>query len=439
MGHNGKALIDLTKQEEITLLIGIKESPDELLGGEESLEELRALAETAGTRIKQQLMLKISHPDSSFYLGKGKVEELALYTQQEEIDLVIFDDELSPRQQKNLEERLNTRVIDRTALILQIFANRAKTKEGKLQVELAQLNYLLPRLRGMGTELSRLGGGIGTRGPGETKLETDRRHIRKRIGELQRKIAEIKRQRGIIRQQRMDNNIPVVALVGYTNAGKSTILNALTEADTLAENKLFATLDPMTRKLTLNEEDVLITDTVGFIHKLPHQLIVAFRATLEEIKYADLLLHVVDASSPALIAQIETVNQVLKELDCLDKPTIIVFNKWDLVKDPLELQRLLKSWHPAVAVSALFNSQLNELLSLVSENLPQQPQLVELLLPFDKSALTNFLYQVGKVVETEYRENGIYCAVYLTEQYLHQLKDYLCPNTDKSSQEGKED
>lgn len=248
LGHNGKALIDLTKQEEITLLIGIKESPDDLLAGEESLEELRALAETAGARIKQQIMLNISHPDSSFYLGKGKVEELALYVQQEAIDLIIFDDELSPRQQHNLEERLNTRVIDRTALILQIFANRAKTKEGKLQVELAQLNYLLPRLRGMGTELSRLGGGIGTRGPGETKLETDRRHIRNRIGELQRKIAEIKKQRGIIRQKRMHQNIPVVALVGYTNAGKSTILNALTEAETLAENKLFATLDPMAQR-----------------------------------------------------------------------------------------------------------------------------------------------------------------------------------------------
>jgi GTP-binding protein HflX len=431
-------LNDVAAKEETTLLVGFKELKNNLLGGKESLEELHALANTAGAIIKQELMLKINNPDPSFYLGRGKVEELALIVQQEDIDLVIFDDELSPRQQHNLEDHLDCRVIDRTALILHIFAQRAKTKEGKLQVELAQLKYLLPRLRGIGTELSRLGGGIGTRGPGETKLESDRRHIRRRIGELQKKIAQIKKQRGIIRQKRTQEEIPVVALVGYTNAGKSTILNTLTGADALAENKLFATLDPTTRKLTLGQEDVLLTDTVGFIHKLPHQLIAAFRATLEEIKYADLLLHVVDASNPAIPAQIKTVNRVLKELDSLNKPTIMVFNKWDLVQDPLELHPLINRNAPAIAISAAKNYQLDELLNLISANLPAQPQLVHLLLPFAQSNLTGLLYQAGKVAETEYREEGIYCAVYLTEQYVEQFKDYMLPTSGrKSSKEGE--
>lgn len=428
----------MAPKEETTLLVGFKELKNTLLGGEESLNELQALAKTAGALVKQKVLLKIHNPEPSFYIGRGKVEELALVVQQEEIELVIFDDELSARQQHNLEDQLGCRVIDRTALILHIFAQRAKTKEGKLQVELAQLKYLLPRLRGVGTELSRLGGGIGTRGPGETKLESDRRHISKRISDLQKKITEIKKQRGIIRQKRTAEEISVVALVGYTNAGKSTILNTLTGADALAENKLFATLDPTTRKLTLAQEDVLLTDTVGFIHKLPHQLIAAFRATLEEIKYADLLLHVVDASNPAIPAQIATVNQVLKELDSLNKPTIMVFNKWDLVQDPLELQQLMKSLAPVIAISAVQNYQLDELLNLISANLPAQPQLMHLLLPFAQSNLTGLLYQIGKVVATEYREEGIYCAVYLTKQYIEQFKDYLRPTAGQQSSKERE-
>jgi len=425
-------------KEETTLLVGFKELKNILLSGEESLDELQALAQTAGALVKQKVFLKIHNPDPSYYIGRGKVGELALVVQQEDIELVIFDDELSARQQHNLEDQLGCRVIDRTALILQIFAQRAKTKEGKLQVELAQLKYLLPRLRGVGTELSRLGGGIGTRGPGETKLESDRRHISRRISDLQKKIAEIKKQRGIIRQKRTAEEIPVVALVGYTNAGKSTILNTLTGADALAENKLFATLDPTTRKLVLGEADVLLTDTVGFIHKLPHQLIAAFRATLEEIKYADLLLHVVDASNPDIPAQIATVNQVLKELDSLNKPTIMVFNKWDLVQDPLELRQLMKSLAPAIAISAVENYQLDELLNLISANLPAQPQLVHLLLPFAESNLTGLLYQIGKVVATEYQEEGIACAVYLTRQYIEQFQDYLRPTADQQASKERE-
>ncbi len=421
---NSSLFVEKTKEEK-TLLIGFKGAKEKLITGEESLEELRALAETAGADVKQQIMIKLIKPDPSFYLGRGKAKDFSLYIQQEAIDLIIFDDELSPRQQNNLEDLLGCRVIDRTALILQIFANRAKTKEGQLQVELAQLNYLLPRMRGRGIELSRLGGGIGTRGPGETKLETDKRYIRKRISELQNKIEEIKKQRQIIRQKRSQNQIPVVALIGYTNAGKSTILNTLTNANALAEDKLFATLDPTTRKLKLNQEDILLTDTVGFIHKLPHQLVAAFRATLEEIKYADLLLHVVDAANSACLSHIETVNQVLKELDCLAKPTIMVFNKWDLIKDAVEMNCILKQEHPAIPVSAVKNFNLIKLMSLIGNNLPQRVKLVELMLPFNKNFLINLLYEEGKVIKTEYREEGIFCSVYLTDRFINQVQEYL--------------
>lgn len=420
-----KPLLHQTEtEEEITLLLGFTEKKGDLLTGEDSLLELLALAQTAGAKIKSKLLLNLNKPDPAFYLGSGKVKDLSLFIQQEAIDLVIFDDELSPRQQNNLNEILGCRVIDRTALILQIFANRAKTREGKLQVELAQLNYLLPRLTGMGTELSRLGGGIGTRGPGETKLETDKRHIRKKIGELQHKIEEIKRQRHILRHKRSRNNVPVVALLGYTNAGKSTLLNTLTGANALAENKLFATLDPTTRRLQLKQGEILLTDTVGFIHKLPHQLVAAFRATLEEIKYADLLLHVVDGANPACLAQIESVNHVLKELDCIEKPVIMVFNKWDLVTDPVEMNNILSQYHPAIPISAEKNYNLTELEELIAGNLPKQPELITLLLPFNQASLLNLLYENGKVLKTEYLAEGILCSAYLSQPLSDSLHEY---------------
>lgn len=420
-----KTLLHKTEtEEETTLLLGFTEKKGDLLTGEDSLLELLALAQTAGAKVKGKLLLNLNKPDPAFYLGSGKVKDLSLYTQQEAIDLVIFDDELSPRQQNNLNEILGCRVIDRTALILQIFANRAKTREGKLQVELAQLNYLLPRLTGMGTELSRLGGGIGTRGPGETKLETDKRHIRKRIGELQHKIEEIKQQRHILRHKRSRNNVPVVALLGYTNAGKSTLLNTLTGAHALAENQLFATLDPTTRKLQLKQGEILLTDTVGFIHKLPHQLVAAFRATLEEIKYADLLLHVVDGANPACVAQIESVNQVLKELACTEKPMIMVFNKWDLVTDPVEMNNILSQYHPAIPISAEKNYNLTELEELIARNLPKQPELITLLLPFNQASLLNLLYEKGKVMKTEYLADGILCSAYLSQPLKDSLHEY---------------
>lgn len=411
-------------EEETTLLLGFTAKKGDLLTGEESLLELLALAQTAGAKVKNKLLLNLNKPESAFYLGKGKVKNLSLYIQQEAIDLVIFDDELSPRQQNNLQDMLGCRVIDRTALILQIFANRAKTREGKLQVELAQLNYLLPRLTGTGTELSRLGGGIGTRGPGETKLETDKRHIRKRISELQYRIEEIKKQRHILRHKRSRNNVPVVALLGYTNAGKSTLLNTLTDANAFAENKLFATLDPTTRRLKLKQGEILLTDTVGFIHKLPHQLVVAFRATLEEIKYADLLLHVVDGANPACLAQIQSVNQVLKELDCTEKKMLMVFNKWDLISDDVEMNTILNQHYPSISISAAKNYNLTELKELIERNLPKQPELITLLLPFKQASLLNLLYEKGSVMKTEYLAEGILCSAYLHQPLSDKLQEY---------------
>lgn len=411
--------------QERTMLIGFKEKRGELLSGEESLAELTELAKTAGAGLVASHIFNRDKIDPALYIGKGKAQELALLRQQETIDLIILDDELSPRQQNMLQELIGCRVIDRPALILQIFADRARTREGKLQVELAQLNYLLPRLTGMGIGLSRLGGGIGTRGPGESKLETDRRHIRRRITELQNEIEEVKKQRGVLRQQRHENQIPVLTLVGYTNAGKSTLMNLLTSAGVLTEDKLFATLDPTTRKVPLGKGDILLTDTVGFIHKLPHQLIAAFRATLEEIRYSDLLLHVVDASNPAYQAHIETVDRVLEELELGEKPRILVFNKFDQVTDPVELGNMMTIHKPAVAISALQGTNIEQLLDLVAENIPNQPKEVRLLLPFSESGLLNLLYQQGEVKETDYTEQGIVCTALIRSPLLGRLKAYL--------------
>jgi len=412
--------------QERTLLVGFRTKQRELLSGEESLAELAELAKTAGAHLVGSLMINRDKIDPALYIGKGKARELSLLRQQESLDLVIVDDELSPRQQANLQEIIGCRVIDRPAVILQIFADRARTREGKLQVELAQLSYLLPRLTGAGTALSRLGGGIGTRGPGETKLETDRRHIRRRINDLQAEIEEVKKQRNILRRQRQENEIPVVALVGYTNAGKSTLMNALTNAGVLAEDKLFATLDPTTRKVPLGKGEILLTDTVGFIHKLPHQLIAAFRATLEEIRYSDLLLHVVDASSPALQAHIATVEKVLEELELGDRKRILVFNKQDLVKDPLELNNLLSIHKPALAISAREGTNIDQLLELIAENIPNQPQEMELLVPFSESGLLNVIYQQGEVLNTTYSEEGIKVTARLRQPLQGRLQSYQC-------------
>ncbi len=299
---------------------------------EASLNELAQLVATAGGVVVGKLSQKLSAPSRNLYLGSGKVEQLAALKESVDYDVVITDDELSPTQQKNLEEHLKVKIIDRVALILDIFAKRARTREGRLQVELAQHEYLFPRLAGQWSHLERLGGGIGTRGPGESQLETDRRLIRRRIDRLQEQIEQLRRQRQLYRDRRKKSTIPIVAIVGYTNAGKSTLFNALTEADVLAEDQLFATLDPTTRRVRLNERrNVLLSDTVGFIRKLPPAIVAAFRATLEELTEADVLLHVIDISSPYSLQQSKVVEQTLAEMGIAEKPRITVLNKTDLL------------------------------------------------------------------------------------------------------------
>ena len=393
---------------ETALLVGL-ETGNSSWDLDASLQELAQLAETAGVEVKGVVRQKRDRPDAALFFGQGKVKELALLRQQMDANVIIFDDELTPVQQRNLELSLGVKIIDRTALILDIFAQRAHSREGKLQVELAQMRYRLPRLSGKGTELSRLGGGIGTRGPGETKLEVDRRRVRTRINDIEKELALVLQQRQQQRQRRKDNEVPLIALVGYTNAGKSTLLNALTDAGVLAENKLFATLDPTTRSVTLPDgETILFSDTVGFIQKLPHQLVAAFRATLEEVVEADLLLHVVDASHSQREAQEQAVYEVLKELKVAEKPMLLVFNKADRMEagEPAVVERLLRRGD-AFLVSALQKTGLEELLLAVAAKVKRRSVRRELCLPYEQSGMLHKLHEDGKVTACEYAPEGI--------------------------------
>ncbi|MDR3563514.1 MAG: GTPase HflX [Negativicutes bacterium] len=410
-------------ETERALLAGIQRSSGWDIA--DSLHELAQLAETAGAEVIGALSQKRDRPDSTFFIGKGKVQEIAQLRQEKGANLVIFDDELSPAQQRNLEQALGTKVLDRTALILDIFAQRARTHEGKLQVELAQLRYNLPRLGGQGLVLSRLGGGIGTRGPGETKLEVDRRRIRSRIGEIEQQIEQIKKQRTLHRKRRQEASIPSIALVGYTNAGKSTLLNTLTAADVLTEDKLFATLDPTTRKIILpGGQEALVTDTVGFIQKLPHQLVAAFRATLEEVVHADLLLHVVDASHPRHQEQSDAVFSVLNELKAADKPLITIFNKSDKIDNPHELERLLRL-PDSVAISALNNIGIDVLLALLRKTVQRQRVDLALLIPYADSGVLARLYDIGTVSTVDYVEEGIRVSVSIPQTEMKPYHQYI--------------
>ncbi|MGI6539678.1 MAG: GTPase HflX [Bacillota bacterium] len=392
---------------ERAVLVGLETAAPSAWNIDDSIGELAHLTETAGAAVVATVIQKKGKPDPAYYVGEGKAREIEMVRSATEANLVIFDDELTPAQQRNLEEIIEGRIIDRTELILDIFAQRAATSEGKLQVELAQLNYMLPRLAGRGTEMSRLGGGIGTRGPGETKLEADRRTIRNRISSITRELETVRQRRTVQRQKRRDADLPLVALVGYTNAGKSSLLNTLTGAEVLVEDKLFATLDPTTRRYTLPDgQALLLTDTVGFIQKLPHHLIMAFRATMEEVVDADMLLHVVDASHPQAVEHCEAVFDVLREIDAADHPVITVLNKSDLPESGPMIERLHHAYPKSVAVSAVTGDGLDDLAEMISEELSSWRVRIEELVPYGDPVL-GLIRARGRVISEVYREDGV--------------------------------
>jgi GTP-binding protein HflX len=387
---------------------------------DETLDELEALLETAGGVCVGKLLQNRHTPDPHTFLGEGKAQELAELAAAMEADMVILDNPLSPSQIRALEDVTHVTVMDRSALILDIFAQRAKTREGRLQVELAQYQYLLPRLSGMGRSMSRLGGGIGTRGPGETKLETDRRHIRERISRLRAELKEVRKVRAVQRERRIKNDVPVVAIVGYTNAGKSTLLNALTDAGIPANNRLFDTLDTTTRQLTVSDTlEVLLSDTVGFISKLPHDLVEAFKATLEELEYADLLIHVIDSGDPNRDDHIEVVNKLIAQLAKPGVPVIEAYNKADTVADD-DIPR----GENRIAISARTGAGLPDLLALLEQNLGKSLHHAKFHLPYAMAGQIDRLHQEAQVVNVEYTEDGIVVEAICDDTVYGRLREY---------------
>jgi GTP-binding protein HflX len=401
---------------------------------EESIEELEALLETAGGVCVGTVLQKRNAPDPRTLIGDGKVKEVEDLVDAEEATLVVFDNELSPSHQRALSEDLKVRVLDRSALILDIFAQRARTREGRLQVELAQYKYLLPRLTGMWTHLERqagTSGGIGVRGPGETQLETDRRHIRRKISKLEEELDEVRRIRATQRRRREKNGVGVVALVGYTNAGKSTLLNALTQADIPARNRLFDTLDTTTRHLKVSDTlEVLVSDTVGFIRKLPHHLVEAFKATLEELRFADVLVHVIDISNPEWEEQAAVVNRLIRELEAESTPRIEVYNKCDLVPETV-----LPRGERKVAVSARTGAGLDRLLGEIEKILAGTQRRVVLSIPYGEGGLLEQLYRDASVLRVDYKENGIEVEAVLKAETLGRMRPYLAPVPETESEE----
>ncbi len=409
---------EMEEKKERVLVLGVSLHSEE--DARQSLKELEELIDTAGAVSVGQVIQNRDGIHPGTYIGKGKIEEVRELLAEKEADGVVCDDELSPAQLRGLEEALETKVMDRTLVILDIFASRANTREGKVQVELAQLKYRLTRLTGLGKSLSRLGGGIGTRGPGEKKLETDRRQIKERIAQLNRELAEIKQHREVARGQRQKTHIPVAAIVGYTNAGKSTLLNALTGAGVLEEDKLFATLDPTTRSLDLpSRQKILLTDTVGFIRKLPHHLTHAFRSTLEEAKYADLILHVVDASNPQMELQMHTVYEILQDLGAGDKPVITLFNK----QDKVEKKESLKDFRAdkTLPVSAKTGFGLEEVKEAIEAVLREQKILIERLFSYADAGMIHQIRNQGELLLEEYQEGGIFVKAYVPKDLYGKL------------------
>ncbi|MFT8349508.1 GTPase HflX [Clostridium saccharoperbutylacetonicum] len=403
----------------------------------ESLEELEELTEACNIPVLKTVFQSRNKIDAAFFIGRGKVLEIASMRQVERANVIIFDDELSGSQVRNLEAALGAKVIDRTTLILEIFATRAKTKEAKIQVELAQLKYRMSRLQGLGTILSRTGGGIGTRGPGEKKLETDRRHIMETVYNLKDELKKIKKTRDIQREKRNKENIPKVSLVGYTNAGKSTLRNALcdlaakkenvTKDKVFEANMLFATLDTTTRAITLSKKGVVtLTDTVGFVRKLPHELVEAFKSTLEEVIYSDLLCHVIDVASDSALDQYKAVNEVLNELGAIDKETIFVLNKIDKASD--EQIKVIKEEigeGEIIEISAKEKINLEELLSLIEEKVPYNYRKTEYLIPYDKSDVQSYLHRNARVLEEEYKENGTFMIAEVDDEVYNKTVEYM--------------
>src|ERR1700688_2421334 len=413
------------RTQERALLIGLEKRGVSKWDLQDSLEELAELANSAGAEVVDTITQKLQKPTAPYYIGRGKAESIKESCQHQRVTSVIFNDELSPAQGRNLENLFARKVLDRTQLILDIFAQRARSREGRLQIELAQLQYLLPRLTRMWHHLSRQTGGIGTRGPGETQLEVDRRRVQERIARLERELEAVRKTRAVQRQGRKRHQWPVAAVVGYTNAGKSTLLNLLTGADLVAANQLFATLDPTTRSFTLpNKQRILLTDTVGFLRKLPHTLIESFKATLEEVSEADLLIHIVDLSHPRVDEQMEAVDAVIKEIDAFGKQTLIVFNKIDRLKNRDLADIYAKRFPGSVAISARIGEGVDKLVHALQEALSSWRLRTRFQIPSNESALIAEIHRVGHVLELRYEGSDAVIVAHVPPELAKKLERF---------------